>query len=62
MFCNFLLGYDAPKKRSAFFLLILPIVLSVSLFLIVDIDSPRRGIILVKPQNLESLAESLHSQ
>lgn len=61
MFCNFLLGYDAPK-RSAFILLILPIVLSVSLFLIVDIDSPRRGIILVEPQNLESLAESLHSQ
>jgi lipopolysaccharide export LptBFGC system permease protein LptF len=61
MFCNFLLGYDAPK-RGAFFLLILPIVLSVSLFLIVDIDSPRRGIILVEPQNLESLAESLHSQ
>jgi hypothetical protein len=28
----------------------------------VDIDSPRRGIILVEPQNLESLAESLHSQ
>ena len=62
MFCNFLLGYDEPKKRSAFFLLILPIVLSVSLFLIVDIDSPRHGIILVEPQNLESLAESLHSQ
>ena len=61
IFCNLLIGYDAPG-RSAFFLLILPIFLSVSLFLIADIDSPRRGFILVKPQNLESLAESLHSQ
>ena len=61
IFCNFLLGYDAPK-RSAFFLLILPIVLSVSLYLIADIDSPRHGIINVQPENLESLAESLHSQ
>jgi hypothetical protein len=43
-------------------LLILPIFLSISLFLSADIDSPRRGIILVVPQNLESLAEPLHSQ
>jgi hypothetical protein len=55
------MGYDAPAK-SAFLLLILPIFLSVSLFLIADIDSPRRGIILVEPHNLESLAESLRSQ
>jgi hypothetical protein len=55
------MGYDAPRK-SAFFLPILPIFLSVSFFLIADIDSPRRGIILVEPHNLESLAESLHSQ
>ena len=61
IFCNLLIGYDAPEK-SAFFLLILPIFLSVSLFLIADIDSPRRGIILVEPHNLESLAQSLHSQ
>jgi len=59
--CNFLIGYDAPG-RKAFFLLILPIALSFSLFLVADIDSPRNGIILVEPQNLESLAESLHSQ
>jgi len=59
--CNFLIGYDAPG-RNAFFLLILPIALSISVFLIADIDSPRSGIILVEPQNLESLAESLHSQ
>jgi hypothetical protein len=61
IFCNLLMGYDSPARR-AFFLLILPIFLSVSLFLIADIDSPRRGFILVTPQNLESLSESLHSQ
>jgi hypothetical protein len=32
---------------------------SVAFFLIADIDSPRRGVILVNPQNLLSLAESL---
>jgi hypothetical protein len=61
IFCNLLMGYDAPRK-SAIFVLILPIFLSIALFLIADIDSPRRGIIRVHPQNLESLAESLHSQ
>jgi hypothetical protein len=40
----------------------LPIALSISLFLISDIDSPRRGVIRVQPQNLESLAESLNPQ
>jgi hypothetical protein len=61
IFCNLLVGYDAPG-RSAFLLLILPLFLSISLFLIVDIDSPRSGIIKVEPQNLESLSESLRSQ
>jgi hypothetical protein len=61
IFCNLLIGYDAPG-RNAFYFLILPIALSISLFLIADIDSPRHGIIRVQPQNLESLAESLHSQ
>jgi hypothetical protein len=58
IFCNLLLGYESPGRR-AFFLLILPIVLSVSFLLIADIDSPRRGVIRVHPQNLVSLAESL---
>lgn len=42
-------------------LLILPLVISMALFLIADIDSPRRGIIRVVPQNLESLARSLRT-
>jgi hypothetical protein len=40
-------------------LLILPIVLSVTLFLIADIDSPRIGVIHVVPRELTALAESL---
>jgi hypothetical protein len=58
MFCNFLVGYSLPEKR-AFLSLILPIAVSTSLVLIADIDSPRRGLIRVRPQNLESLADSL---
>jgi hypothetical protein len=58
IFCNLLIGY-AAHRRSTFLLLILPIVLSISLFLIADIDSPRGGVIRVHPQNLERLAESL---
>ena len=61
IFCNVLVGYGAQGKR-AFLFMILPITLSMSLFLIADIDSPRNGLIRVHPQNLESLAESLHSQ
>jgi hypothetical protein len=60
LFCNALVGYAAQGK-GAFRLLILPIALSISLFLIADIDSPLYGIISVRPQNLESLAESLHA-
>jgi hypothetical protein len=61
IFCNILTGYRAHGK-SPFLFLILPIALSISFFLISDIDSPRHGVIRVQPQNLESLAESLNSQ
>jgi hypothetical protein len=61
IFSNLALGYGA-HRRTTFRFLILPITLSISLFLIADIDSPRGGIIRVHPQNLERLAESLHSQ
>ena len=61
IFCNLLMSYGALKRRS-FLALVLPISLSISLFLIADIDSPGSGVIRVHPQNLESLAESLHSR
>jgi hypothetical protein len=44
------------------FLVVLPLVISIAFFLIADIDSPRRGVIRVIPQNLESLAKSLRAQ
>jgi hypothetical protein len=48
--CNLLLGYGEHRKTA--FLPILPLVVSISLFLIADIDSPRAGIIRVQPHNL----------
>jgi len=60
-FCNLLIGYGVRLKSELLFL-ILPVVLSISFFLIADIDSPRRGVIHIRAQNLESLAESLKAQ
>jgi hypothetical protein len=48
--CNSLLGYG--EHRTTAFLLILPVIVSIAMFLIADIDSPRRGIIRVQPHNL----------
>ena len=57
-----LVGYGArnAKLEGALFR-VLPFVLSISFLLIADIDSPRSGLIHVKPQNLAILADSLHS-
>ena len=57
--CNLLLGYGA-RRHGALLFLILPLAVSISFFLIADIDSPRRGLIRVQPQNLISLSQSLH--
>jgi hypothetical protein len=40
-------------------LLVLPVVISIAVFLIADIDSPRGGVIRVPPQNLIALSQSL---
>jgi hypothetical protein len=56
--CNMLLGYS-ERRNSTLDLVILPVVVSVSFFLIADIDSPRLGIIRVLPQNLIALAEPI---
>lgn len=47
---------DTHMSRLA---LVLPGIISVAFFLISDIDSPRRGIIRVKPQNLLMVKESM---
>jgi len=57
---NFLIGYASHGTGATVFrLLVLPFVLCIAFYAIADIDSPRRGIIRVHPQNLISLAQSL---
>jgi hypothetical protein len=56
--CNVLIGYSALRK-SRFLFLVLPLVISISFFLIADIDSPRGGVIRVSPKNLISLSHTL---
>jgi hypothetical protein len=59
--CNLLIGYGAlHAEAKSVRLIVLPLVVSISFLLIADIDSPRRGAIRVHPQNLISLAQSLH--
>jgi hypothetical protein len=60
---NLLVGYGSRRaEREGVLLFLLPAILSVSFMLISDIDSPRGGLIHVRPQNIESLAHSLHEQ
>jgi hypothetical protein len=55
-----MIGNGARKIRAEPVLqMVLPVVVSVSFFIIADIDSPRGGVIRVHPENLISLAESL---
>jgi len=56
---NLLVGYGAKQMRGSFFI-VLPLMIAISFFLIADIDSPRWGVILVKPENLISLQKNLH--
>ena len=59
--CNLLIGYGAHNaKVEVRLLLVLPLVVALSFFLIADIDSPRGGVIRVSPLNLLSLSASLH--
>jgi len=59
---NRLVGYDTRRPGREIRLMVLPFVLCLALFAIADIDSPRRGLIRVHPQNLISLVQSLHAQ
>ena len=58
---NFLFGYSERRDRPAR-LMLLPLIVSVPLFLIADIDSPRGGLIHVKPQNLDVLIKGFGSE
>jgi hypothetical protein len=60
---NLLVGYASRRiKQESLLMLVLPLVLSIAFYTIADIDSPRRGIIRVNPQNLESLHQGLNGQ
>ncbi len=57
---NLLVAYSARgAKARGIRLLVFPLVLSIAFFFIADIDSPRRGVIRVRPQNLISIAQSM---
>jgi hypothetical protein len=54
------IGARTARAESAL-LVVLPLVVAIAFFLIADIDSPRGGVIRVKPQNLQSLSQSLRA-
>lgn len=56
--CCWLIGYRA-RHRDWLAFMVVPIAVSVSLFLIADLDSPLGGAIRVSPQNMSSLSQSL---
>jgi hypothetical protein len=58
VFCNVLVGYGARRLEWKLFF-VLPLVVAVSFAFIADIDSPRGGVIHIKPQNLESMQKGL---
>jgi hypothetical protein len=56
--CNLLVGYR-ERRSGELFLFVLPLIISMAFFLIADLDSPRGGIIHVRPQNLLAVLQSL---
>ncbi len=60
LICNVLVGLRARRlEQRGALLLILPLIIAIAFLLIADIDSPRSGIIHVKPQNLLALSATL---
>ncbi|MEI9978335.1 MAG: hypothetical protein WDN23_04925 [Edaphobacter sp.] len=60
LFCNWLVGYGARKVHLKL-LMVLPTVVAIAFFLISDIDSPRGGMIQVKPLDLLRLQAGLET-
>jgi hypothetical protein len=57
--CNLLSGYVLRlKRRKIDPFVILPLLVSISFYLIAELDSPRGGVVRVSPQNLVSLYRS----
>jgi len=61
IFSTLLIGYSSHRRGITVFV-VLPLVVSISFFLIADIESPRHGLIRVVPQNLIRLSQSLRAQ
>jgi len=58
---NLLVGFGARNfKHNIGLFMIFPLVISVSFFLIADIDSPRGGVIKIEPRNLIQLKNTLN--
>jgi hypothetical protein len=62
IFCNLLFGYIAHLADNKTMFFGLPLLVAVAFFLLADMDSPRGGLIRVKPQNLVSLTGSFGAQ
>ena len=57
---NLLVGYaTAPTRDRHLLLIVLPVIVAISFFLVGDIDSPRGGVIRIHPKNLDALVHSL---
>lgn len=60
LFSNGLMGCSKePSPAGNLLLAVLPLIVAVALFLVADMDTPRAGRILVRPQNLISLSQSM---
>jgi hypothetical protein len=60
---NLLVGFGARNyEKNLGLFMIFPFVVSVSFFLIADIDSPRGGVIKIESRNLVALKENLRQQ
>jgi hypothetical protein len=56
--CNLLVGYG-ERRKGELFLFALPVIVSLSFFVIADLDSPLGGVIRVAPQNLMAASQSM---
>ena len=60
---NLLVGFGARNfKKNIGLFMIFPFVISVSFFLIADIDSPRGGVIRIEARNLVTLKNTISQQ
>ena len=59
--CACLFGYTARSSQRIRRFRVLPLIVSISFFLVADIDSPRAGVIRVEPLNIENTAAAMHA-